>query len=612
MTQICKTIVWPLLLSTAAVGTVGASTGSDPGQAGALSCDDSLKTHFVPDADTRVVLVKSFSRGEPLLLGSSATANTPTAANDVCLVKLVVGPGNPGPADAPSTSDGIGIEVWLPAPRNWNGRIHALGGGGWQGGAHGLPDAIASPEAAAVAGEEGAVSSSTNTGHVDAAAGGALPVVARGSFAMNPDGTLNQVLWKDFASRGIYEQSVKTKALATAYYGTAPRRTYWEGGSTGGRQGLKLAQEFPDLYDGIIANCPAINWTRFITSELYPQVVFQRDLGGVAVSREQQDLVSNAAIAACDVVGGEHLGYVVDPQSCKYDPTKDRNVLCAADGGTNTTAACVTHAQATALNKIWYGMTADGSAPDPAVDNGWSAAEKPSLPSGSYRWFGLARGTSLWGRLWPAMNLMGLADPRTPFSIGTDQVALSLQNSTLSEPTFINASGSGQSLWKLLSYAQLSNAFDRGIALQPLFAHINTDNPDLSAFKQRGGKLLTWHGYADELIMPQGTVNYYNRVAAQLGSLADVQNFYRLYLLPGIGHGTPNGTSNPEANPPSFTPKQFYELLTNWVEKGQAPGQAVLHSGAGATARSMPACAYPKKPKYRKGNPRVASSYSCS
>lgn len=609
MTKICKTIIWPLLLWSA-VGIVSASPGTDPARARVLSCDDSIMTGFAPDANTRVVLVKSFHRGEPLRLGSSAPEDTPSAANDICLVKLVVGPGNPGPMGAPSTAEGIGIEVWLPTPHNWNGRIHALGGGGWQGGLHTSPAVIASPDAAAIAAEEGAVSSQTDTGHTDI--DGPIPGNARGSFAMNPDGTINQVLWKDFASRAIYEQAVKTKALATAYYGASPRHIYWEGGSTGGRQGLKLAQEFPDLYDGIIADCPAINWTRFITAELYPQVVFQRDLGGVALSREQEDLVSKAAIAACDVVGGEHLGYLLDPQACTYDPTKDRNVLCATDGGTNTTAACVTHGQAVALNKIWYGMTADGSAPDPAIDNGWAAAEKAILPTGSYRWFGLSRGTSLYGRLFLPKNLMGLADPSVPFSIAADQVALSLQNSTVAGPTFANASGNGQSLWKLLSYAQLSNAFDRGIALQSLFGHINTDSPDLSKFKKRGGKLLTWHGYADELIMPQGTVNYYNRVAAQLGSLADVQSFYRLYMLPGIGHGTPNGTANPDASPPNFAPHQFYQLLTDWVEKGKAPEQVTLRSGTAAAARSMPACVYPKKVRYHAGNPQVASSYTCS
>ena len=93
-----------------------------------------MKTAFKPDANTTVTLVKAFKKGDPLALsGTPATPTPPTAANDVCLVKLMVGPGNPGPAGAPSTSAGIGIEIWLPAPANWNKRMHVLGQGGWSG-----------------------------------------------------------------------------------------------------------------------------------------------------------------------------------------------------------------------------------------------------------------------------------------------------------------------------------------------------------------------------------------------------------------------------------------------------------------------------------------------
>ncbi len=109
------------------------------------------------------------------------------------------------------------------------------------------------------------------------------------------------------------------------------------------------------------------------------------------------------------------------------------------------------------------------------------------------------------------------------------------------------------------------------MTLQPQFGNINTDNPDLSAFKNRGGKMLTWHGeLTDEPIMAQGTVNYCNSVVARNGGLSDIQGFYRLYLVPGAGHGDPNGTSNPAAEVPYFTPTQFYDALTAWVEKGTA------------------------------------------
>ena len=97
----------------------------------ALACDESLKTAFKPDANTTVTLVRQFKKGDDLNLDGTPSGNT--AANDLCLVKLNVGPGNPGPADAPSTSPGIGIEVWLPAKAAWNNRLHVLGGGGFVG-----------------------------------------------------------------------------------------------------------------------------------------------------------------------------------------------------------------------------------------------------------------------------------------------------------------------------------------------------------------------------------------------------------------------------------------------------------------------------------------------
>lgn len=595
-----------LLICAAALAACGSDDDPAPvataPQATTLACDDSVKTGFKPDANTQVVLVKAFKAGDALTLASTAPSGTPTATRDVCLVKLMVGPGHAGPTDAPSTSAGIGIEVWLPTAANWNQRVHALGGGGWQGGVAGSASAIASTAAAAVAGVEGAVSSTTDTGHA----------VGNGSFAMNPDGTINQTLWSDFAQRGIHEQAVKTKALAQAFYGKAARYAYWEGGSTGGRQGLSLAQNHPEDFDGIVANFPAIHWSRFITAELYPQVVFQRDLGGVPLTRAQQDLASNAAIAACDGVGGQHLGYVLDPGACSYDPRSDASVLCTSAGGTNTTSACLTQAQATALNKVWYGMTGDGSVPDPATDNGWAAARTAALPGGTQRWFGLTRGTSLYGAAFAAFGLNGLTSPNGAFSIASDQVALELQNPTLADPTFRNATGNGQSLWKSLSYAQLSNAYDRGVALQSQFGGINTENPDLSAFKARGGKLLTWHGLADELIMPQGTVNYYERVAAQQGGMASAQAFYRLYLVPGAGHGTPNGTANPGALVPNFGATQIYELLTRWVEQGAAPEDVVLQATSGSTTRSMPVCVYPKRITYGSGDVTQAASYSCS
>jgi feruloyl esterase len=587
----------------ASIGTPAAA------QRPSLTCDESLKSAFRPDANTTVLAVKAFKKGDVLSLGGAQPGGgggppgfnrpPPVASNDVCMVKLVVGPGNPGPAGAASTSAGIGLEIWLPTAASWNKRLHALGGGGWVGGQHTNPDVVASAQAGMVAADEGAVSVSTDGGHADG---------RTGAFAMNPDGSPNTPLWRDLASRSLHELAVKTKALATAFYGEAPKYAYWEGGSQGGRQGLSLAQNYPDDFDGIIALYPAIHWTRFITGELYPQLVMQRDLGGRNLTAAQLNLASNAAISACDTVGGQHLGFILDVASCAYDPSTDAAVLCAADGGKNETADCLSRIQALAVNKIWYGATRDGSAPSPATDAGWAGAATPALPSGNRLWFSLSRGTTLVGSI-PGM---ALASPNGAFTIATDIVALELQDPTIAAPGFANAKGNGNSGWKSLTYAQLADAYDRGVAMQPQFGSINAENPDLSAFARSGGKMLTWHGLADEVIPSQGSVNYYQRAAARMGGIEKVQDFYRLYLVPGLGHGSPNGTSNPTAAPPNFAPGQFYEQLTNWVEKGVAPGDLALSVNDKGVTKTMPACVYPKKVQYRAGDPNLATSYSCS
>ncbi|MDR6856310.1 tannase/feruloyl esterase family alpha/beta hydrolase [Variovorax guangxiensis] len=568
-----------------------------PGQT-RLACDDSIKSGFKPDANTSVLLVKSFKTGDPLLLTGAPTPSTPTATTDLCVVKLLVGPGNPGPTDAPSTSPGIGIEVWLPGEAKWNGRVHVKGGGGWAGGVHTSLTALAgltgdpAGTPADTAMVEGAVSASTDTGHANTANGG--------SFAMKPDGTANTALWNDFAQRGIHEMAVKTKALATAFYGTAPRFSYWNGFATGGRQGHMEAQANPADFDGILAGAPAINWTKFITAELYPQIVYRRDLGGVPLTAAQLTLMGNAAINACDVVNSQHLGYIPDPSQCRYDPQLDTAVLCPSSGGTGPAGSCVTAAQALAMNKIWYGQTSNGSVPSPSADNGFATSPATSA---NQRWYGLARGTSLAG-------LGGT----TPNTLATDMVALELQDPTWATPSFINATGNGINRWTTLSYANLSNAFDQGVALQAAFANINTDDPNIDRFAARGGKMLVYHGLADTLIPPQGTVNYYTRLASRAGGDAVVRNYYRLFLVPGMAHGFSNGTTNPAANPPLPTNAQLYLALTLWVEGGNSPERIDVSAPATGTspASSRPLCLYPAKATLTGGDPRLAASYVCS
>lgn len=568
---------------------------SSPASAAGLACDDSIKAAFKPDDQTRVTLVKRFRQGEAVVISEPVTQYTPTAAADLCLVKLIVGPGNPGPAGAPSTSPGIGIEVWLPDPAKWNGRIHNVGGrGGFDGGTHTSTSEVAWPIAVVTAGTEGAVSASTDIGHAP----------TDGSWGMDPDGTLAKPLWQDYAHRAMHEMAAKTKALTAAFYGKPAKYAYYEGSSTGGRHGYRLAQQYPDDYDGIVANLPALNWAEWTTAAVYRYLVIERDLGGVPLTDAQQDLVSNAAISACDMVGGQHLGYIMDNAACRYDPTKDLAVLCVGEGGRNTTADCVTRVQANAVNKMWYGITTDGSVPSPELDNGASARL-----GGRHLWFGLMRGTSLYNAYFSRLGYRSSA--KNGYIAG--QVALELQNPTIAEPTFKNASGDGQGLWQDLSYKQLANAFARGVALNPVFGDLASDNPDLSAFKARGGKFLSWHGWNDEAIPVQGSIRYYDRVIEKMGGAANVRSFFKLYLVPGAGHLSPNGTSNPGAVPPLPAPGQLYKLLVDWVERGIEPRGVVLNSpAASAVKRSAPACAYPQIVTYTGGDPDQAKSFRCA
>lgn len=145
--------------------------------------------------------------------------------------------------------------------------------------------------------------------------------------------------------------------------------------------------------------------------------------------------------------------------------------------------------------------------------------------------------------------------------------------------------------------------------MQTSFANINTDSTDLGGWRSRGGKLLVWHGLNDDLIPVQGTINYYNRVASALGGFAAVQDFFRLYLVPGQGHVPMNGAANPAANPPLVQHAQMYAALTDWVEKGIVPTSITIASET--PGRTGIVCPYPQKITYVAGDLNQAGSYAC-
>ncbi len=579
------------------------------GGAAPLACDDTIKTSFKPDGATSVILVKPFKQGEPIRLENSR-APFPIAPADVCLVKLIIGPGKLGNADAPSTSAGIGIEVWLPAPDRWNEIIRVHGSGGWAGGYQSDPRAIgfrggADPTIVAEI-AKGYVVSSSDHGHFS------RTWAADGSFAMDEDGGINTVLWKDFAERSLHELADKTKALAKAYYGKPQRYAYWDGFSTGGRQGFKLAQKYPNDFDGILAGAPAINWSRFVTGELYPQVVMERDLGG-PIAAYKLNLVGAAATGFC---GGAALGFLADPTQCHYDPAKDLNVLCASEtldgrAGAGPRGACVTLAEARAVDKIWYGETSDGAYADPAEDNGTSA----SVDGAHHLWWGLPRGTSF-----------EILAGRAPFPIASTQAALELQNPAYAQfgPFLHNATGDGADKWRELDYPGLAHAFARGVELQPEFSNINTDDADLTGLRDSGHKLLAYHGWADDFIMAQGSINYFVRAAAAMGGADALERYFRLFLIPALAHDSSfsrAGSLDPETGqrtdpgkvplPQDSTGRdEMFMALRNWVENGVAPSRIDVASKNGGV--TMPLCAYPKKATYTgSGDVKTEASYEC-
>jgi feruloyl esterase len=208
----------------------------------------------------------------------------------------------------PTGDSDIKVEVWLPA-KGWNSKFQAVGNGGWAG--------VISYSAMADAVRAGYASASTDTGHV----GG------RGTFALDHPEKLI-----DFAWRSEHEMTVKAKAVIQAFYGTGPRLSYWNGCSTGGRQGLKEAQKFPDDYDGIIAGAPA-NRTAI---SLWIAAAVLKDPASY-IPPAKYPVIHQAALNACDSRDG---------LKCDFDP---KVLLCKAGDG----AECLTAPQVEAAKKIY-------------------------------------------------------------------------------------------------------------------------------------------------------------------------------------------------------------------------------------------------------------------
>ncbi len=415
----------------------------------------------------------------------------------------------------------------------WNGRTQGVGGGGCAGNLN-----VAGPVNA------GYVGSGTDTGHV----GGNC------ATGVNPDGTYNLQFIQDFIRNAIKQQVLFSKKIARTYYAMKPAYNYWNGCSTGGRQGYLLAQELGGELDGILANAPAMYWTRFQTAQMWGQIVM-KDLVGGPIPAAKLNQATTSAIAACDATDGVADGVIDDPRTCKFSAKAN---VC----GTETAPAenCLTPAEAEAIDKIWDG---------------------PRNAKGNKIWFGLDRGTSL-----PALN------GTNPFFLGVIQFQWDEHDLTFDWMT-VDIDG----------YGQVAQDGSRNIA------DVTDTFGDLDSFRRHGGKLLTFVGMNDQLIMPRGVIHYYRQMASRYGKHDEpdferLQRFYRLFRGPGVAHCA--GGAGPQ-------PQSLFGALVDWVENDVAPEKVLAqNTSGGVVTRTRPLCPYPQTAIYNgSGSINDAANFHC-
>ncbi|MBT9332822.1 tannase/feruloyl esterase family alpha/beta hydrolase [Paracidobacterium acidisoli] len=427
----------------------------------------------------------------------------------------------------PTADSDIRIEIWLPEAKGWNGKLEGAGNGGWAGSIN-YDDMAASLA-------RGYAASSTDTGHT----GG------RASFAVgHPEKLI------DFGYRSIHLMTMTAKAVIAAFYGSAPKLSYFAGCSSGGRQALMEAQRFPDDYDGIIAGAPTNNWTRLMFGRIW---VAQSTLSDPAsyIPPSQYPMIHQAVLAACDKLDGVKDGVLEDPRRCRFDPS-----VLACKGAAN--ASCLTKAQVEAVDRIY------------------SPAKNPR--TGEEVFPQMERGSEL---VWST-----LAGGPEPIRLADDYFRYVVFNQPQWDFRTLNFDG------------DVTKALDRDGGV------LTANNPDLRPFFAHGGRLIQYHGWTDQQVMPRNSIHYYESVAARVGQ-AEAAEDYRLFMVPGMNHcGGGDGTSH-------------FDMLTaleQWREQGRAPESVpASHTTDGRVDRTRPLCPYPQVARYRgTGSTDEAANFSCA
>ncbi|PYU20538.1 MAG: tannase/feruloyl esterase family alpha/beta hydrolase [Acidobacteria bacterium] len=419
-------------------------TASSASSAVAASCE-SLAT--LSQANTTITSAQSVGAGEFMPPGPS---ESPAAAYGklpaFCRVAATL---------RPSSDSDIKIEVWLPFS-GWNGKLQSVGNGGWAG--------FISYPALARGLADGYATASTDTGHTG----------NTGSFALgHPEKMI------DFGYRSEHEMTVAAKAIIAAYYGDGPRLSYWNGCSTGGRQGLTEAQRYPSDYNAIIAGAPANNRMHIYVWSLWiAQAVHQGENSYIPPSKYA--MIHKAVMEACDALDGLKDGLISNPRRCHFDPK-----VLACKGVDEP--SCLTSQQVEVTRKIY------------------SAAKNPRTGEEIYP--GLEPGSEL--------GWANHAGPE-PLSYATDGFKYVV---------FKNPDWDFRTL-NLDSDVALADKIDNGTT--------SALDPNLKEFFRNSGKLLMYHGWSDPQVSPVNTVNYFNSVLKAMdGAAADS---IRLFMLPGMGH----------------------------------------------------------------------------
>ncbi len=383
---------------------------------------------------------------------------------------------------------------------------------------------------------------STDTGHVS-------PAIVIGDWMLGrPD------LWDEFGYRAIHGMTRASKDITEAFYGKAPTYSYFTGCSGGGQQGLAEVQRYPADYDGVVSGAPANVPTHMWPGETYPSFVTQQS-EATKIPTEKLPVIAAAAVAACDELDGAKDGLISEPKNCKFDPA---TIQCKSGDAKD----CLTAAQVDSVKKVYAGLK------DPTTgEQFWPGFEPGSEP----QWAGHIG---------------------EPFIIPQGY----FKAMVFDDPKWD---------WKTFDFTKPEDFKILQEADARYGPILNANDPDLNAFKELGGKLIMWHGWADQNIAPQNSINYYESVVADQGSEKVTQDFLRLFFVPGMGHCS-GGTG----------PDKFDALaaLDQWVEKGQAPTQIVASKvEAGKTVLTRPLCVYPQVEMYKgSGDVNDAANFICA